>query len=301
MIAQAERPAERWQGLPLIIAAAVMWGTIGPATKGLFQISDATPLSIGLLRPLIALPALLAATILLLGPQAFRIKRRDLGVMACIGLVMSVYQVAFVAAVGQVGVTVATLITLCSVPVIVALLSGLFLGERLTRRVLLALAIAVGGAVLLVGSPTAEQAGSSPVRGALLALLSAMGYATMTLVGRLLAGRYHPLQPITVGVAVSALALLPIALASGFVLSYTPAGWALLLHLGLVPTALAYVLFFFGMRSTTATIASIVTLVEPLTAAILGWAIFGERLGPLSFLGAAMLVAAMLILSRRER
>jgi drug/metabolite transporter, DME family len=300
MTAQAQARASQGQGLPLIVAAAVMWGTIGPATKGLFQLSATNALSIGLLRPLIAFPVLLLASTLLLGPTALRIRRRDLAIMAVIGVVMAIYQVAFVAAVGRVGVTVATLITLCTVPVIVALLSSVLLGERLTRRVLMALAIAVAGAVLLVGAPSAEQAGSSPLIGALLALLSALGYASMTLFGRLLAGRYHPLQPITVGVGVSGLVLLPVALATGFVVEYSPAGWALILHLGLVPTALAYVLFFFGMRSTTATVASIVTLVEPLTAAILGWLIFDERLGPLAFVGAALLVGAMLILSRRE-
>ncbi|WP_289501200.1 DMT family transporter [Gloeocapsopsis sp. IPPAS B-1203] len=66
----------------------------------------------------------------------------------------------------------------------------------------------------------------------------------------------------------------------------------ILLYLGIVPTALAYLLYFSGIRHTTATIASIATLLEPLTATILAWWFFGEQIGAIGLLGAAMLVIA---------
>jgi DME family drug/metabolite transporter len=135
--------------------------------------------------------------------------------------------------------------------------------------------------------------------GVLFALGSGFGYAVLALCSRALAGRYHPLQPISVGFAVGAVLLLPFALATGFVATYPLAGWGLLLYLGLVPTAFAYWLFLQGMKHTTATTASILTLLEPLTSAALAAALFGERLGPLGFAGAALLLGAMAILLRR--
>ena len=78
-----------------------------------------------------------------------------------------------------------------------------------------------------------------------------------------------------------------------------PAGWLLLLHLGLVPTALAYILFLRGLRHVPAGVASIITLLESLTSALLAWLLFGEWLSPLSLLGAFLLIAAMLLLLRR--
>ena len=90
------------------------------------------------------------------------------------------------------------------------------------------------------------------------------------------------------------------ALATGFVISYPAGGWALLLYLGLVPTALAYVLFLSGIRQITATVASIVTLVEPLTSTMLAWLLFGEQLGPLGVFGAALLLGAIGLLYRGE-
>jgi DME family drug/metabolite transporter len=155
---------------------------------------------------------------------------------------------------------------------------------------------ALAGVCLLVQLPDGGGEGSAAL-GVALALGSALGYAVMTLCGRTLAGRYHPLQPLTLAVGVGALALLPAALATGLTLSYPPLGWALLLYLGVGPTALAYALFLLGMRSTTAVGASVVTLVEPLTAAVLAWLLFGERLGPLGLVGAALLLGAVILLT----
>ena len=62
-------------------------------------------------------------------------------------------------------------------------------------------------------------------------------------------------------------------------------------------TALAYVLFTVGLRRVPATAAGIVTLLEPLTATTLGVAVFGESLGALGVLGAALLLGALGLLA----
>jgi DME family drug/metabolite transporter len=194
-------------------------------------------------------------------------------------------------------VAIATLVTLCSAPVLVALISTFLTGERPSRIVIIALALAVVGVGLVVGfQPGARQQTVNPL-GVALALGSGLGYALVALSGRAVAGRYHPLQINAIAFAAGALALLPAALLTGFVGAYPPAGWALLLYLGLVPSALAYGLFLTGMRSTPATVASVLTLVEPLTATILAAVLFGERLGALGLLGGALLLGAILLLA----
>jgi DME family drug/metabolite transporter len=122
----------------------------------------------------------------------------------------------------------------------------------------------------------------------------------VALSGRAVARRYHPLQINTIAFAAGALALLPVAALTGFVVTYPPMGWALLLYLGLIPSALAYGLFLTGMRSTPATVASVLTLVEPLTATILAAILFGERLGALGLLGGALLLGAILVLALKS-
>ncbi|GAC1461850.1 MAG: EamA family transporter [Ktedonobacterales bacterium] len=287
----------RW----LIMLAAVLWGTVGVTTQMLYRISATNPLSVGFFRLGLATPCLAVACWSLLGRRMFHIARRDLAVMALIGMMLALYQVCFFAAIARVGVTVATLVTLCTAPVLVALLSVACARERLARPVVLALVCAVSGIGLVVGGRPGAARTAADTVGVLLALGSALGYAVVTLAARAIAGRYHALQINTVGFGCGALVLLPIALASGFAVIYPARGWLLLVYLGTVPTALAYVLFLTGMRSTIATVASILTLLEPLTATLLAWVLFGERLGPLGLVGACLLLGAMAVLARPEK
>lgn len=287
------------RGLVLILIAALLWGTVGVATKAIYNVAATNALSIGFLRLAIATPVLLVTCWRALGRRAFRVARRDLVLMLLIGATMAFYQVCFFAAIAHVGVAIAVLVTLCTAPVIVALFAAALLSEPLTATVVLALLGALAGTVMLSwGDPGAAGVRPDTITGVLLALGASLGYAVMTLCSRALAGRYHPLQPMTIGLAAGALLLLPFALASGLTISYPPTGWMLLLHLGLVPTALACVLFLAGMRHTTATVASIVTLIEPLTGTALAWLLFGERLGPLGLLGAVLLLGAIGVLYR---
>jgi DME family drug/metabolite transporter len=287
------------QGVLWIVAAAFLWGTVGIVSGALFRLADTDPLSIGLLRMAIAAPALVAACWASLGRRMFAVTPRDAALMLVIGVTMAFYQVCFFAAVERVGVAIAVLVTLCCAPVVVALLGAALLGEALSRPVLAALVCALAGAALLVwGGAPAGGDGAWAIQGVLLALCSSAGFALMTLCSRALAGRYHPILPFAWGITASALLLLPFALVGGLALSYPALGWGLLLYLGLGPTALAFVLFIVGMRHVTATVASIVTLLEPLTATLLAWLLFGERLGPGGLAGAALLLGAIALLVR---
>jgi len=292
------------RGLVLILIAALLWGTVGVATKTIYTLATTTALSIGFLRLAIATPVLLVASWRTCGRHALRITPRDLPAMLLIGVTMALYQVCFLGAIPRIGVASTTLITLCTAPVIVALLAAALLDEALTSRVVLALVAGLAGTVMLSWTnPSTLEGRHATLVGVGLALSSAIAYAIMTLCSRALAGRYHPLQPMTIGLGTGALLLLPFALASGISVSFPHTGWALLLYLGIVPTALAFVVFLTGIEHTTATVASIITLIEPLTATVLAWLLFDEQLGLLGLLGAALLLGAigLLYLGAPER
>lgn len=285
--------AESQRGLLQVMLAAVLWGTVGVTTKSLYAISDANPLSIGFFRLAFAVPVLALACWLTLRSRMFAVARRDFFLMALIGAMMALYQVCYFGAIQRVGVSIAVLITLCTAPVIVALLSVAFLRERLTWPVLAALVCALAGTALLIDLQPGGAAAGDALIGVLLALGSATGYAIIALLSRVLAGRYHPLQSTSIGFAVGAVMLLLLALPTGFVVVYSATAWLQLLYLGLVPTALAYFVFFTGMKHTSATVASVATLIEPLTSTALAVALFGERLGPTGWVGALLLLGAM--------
>ena len=71
-------------------------------------------------------------------------------------------------------------------------------------------------------------------------------------------------------------------------------------YLGVVTTALAYLLFYAGMRTTAGSVAAVLTLLEPLVAAVLAVVVLGERLTPSTVAGGLLLLAAVVVSYRRE-
>ena len=145
---------------------------------------------------------------------------------------MALNQVAFVFALTFANVTIATLVTLCTIPVCAALLSRALLGEALQSRTVVALVSAIVGVALLVGFDRLAEKGASTWIGVGLALLSATSFGLIQVCVRVLANRYYPMQTLSVFFFVVVLALLPITLVQGFVTTYPFVGWVLLAHLG---------------------------------------------------------------------
>ncbi len=280
----------------LIVCASVSWGTIGIANQALYAYGATNALSLTFLRLAIATPLFFLASWTRLGRRLFHIKHRDLAVMMCMGSMMALSQTFYVAAIPSAGVTISTLIAICIVPVIIALVSTLVTRERLTPLTLFALVGAVGGTVLLVAARPHLNEGSVSFLGVFFAFLSACAYAGFILCRRLLTGSYHPLQINFVAFGTGTLLLLFCTSSTRLMLVYPASGWLLLLYLGCVPSALGYALFQTGMRSLSATVASIVTMCEPLTAALLAWILFREELGPFGLLGAGFLLGAMAVI-----
>jgi len=279
-----------------IVCASVSWGTVGVASQILYGYGATNALSLTFLRLAIATPVFFLASWISLGRHLFHIKRRDLRTMMLMGSMIALSQVCYVAAISSAGVSVSTLIAICAAPVLIVLLSALIARERLTLMTLIALLAALSGTVLLVATHSHAGGGTVSLFGALLAFLSACGYAGFVFCGRLLTSSYHPLQINSVSFGTGALMLLVCASSTRLVLAYPAGGWLILLYLGCVPTALGYGLFQIGIRSLSATVASIVTMCEPLTAAFLAWILFREELGPFGLLGAGFLLGAMAII-----
>ncbi|MFG1686776.1 DMT family transporter [Nonomuraea sp. NPDC049269] len=229
------------------------------------------------------------------GSLAGRVNRRVL----VVGVGMAVYQTAYFGAIAQSGVAIATVVTMGATPVFTALGSRFLLREHLGRAALAALATALGGLFLLTGESAVSaedgDVGGARPAGIALALVSAAGYAAVTLYSR----RHHddPQRTAMGGFAVAAVCLAPFALADGVLPEAGVTPVALLIYLGAVPTALAYALFFRALTALNATTVSIISLGEAVGAAVLGVVLFGERLAPLAWCGCALLLAAVVVLA----
>ena len=287
-------------GLVLIALAAISWGTTGATMTLLAQRAAADPMLVGFVRLAIAAPLLLVAG--WVSAPGWRVAgRRDALALLAMGGAMAAYQVFYFRAVTLTGVAVAALLAICSAPLMIAGLAALFLRERLTPALGVSLATAVAGtALLVIGPGRIGEISSGFALGTLLALGAGLSYAIYAVVGKATLARVAPLPLAGVTFTVAALVLSPVLLWEPSVTRPLATGWPLFLYLGLVPTALAYGLFTVGLRRTPATVAGITTLLEPLTASILGILLFGERLGVAGTIGAILLLAAIALLTVRR-
>ncbi|MFB7191066.1 DMT family transporter [Streptomyces sp. NPDC056230] len=177
-----------------------------------------------------------------------------------------------------------------------------FLGEHIGRGGLLAVAGAlVGNTVLVLGN----QPGVVRPLGVGMALLSAAGYAVSNVLGRWTGRHDAGEDPFILTVwsfLIGAAVMLPLARAEGLVPhSAHPAEVALLmLYIAAVTTALAYPLYFAGVAALRAATASVMMLLEPVSAAVLAVVFLGERLTAATVAGTVVLLAAVAGLAAAE-
>ena len=290
------------RGLFLVLAAAVLWGTGGLVATLAYDRTDLTAIDVATWRLLVAAVAGVPL-VRRFGSGASGRQRllgaRPLGAVV-VGAGLAWYQVSYFAAVERAGVSLSTFIALGAAPVLVAVAEAVLHRRRPSTVVLVALALALSGLVLLAGGPVelaGPGRGGDVVLGGLLALGSAAGYAAVTVVSSRVRGDDDPRAFAARTFAVGALALLPVALVGGGLdVPLDGAAAGALVYLGVGPTAGAYAMFFAGLGSVRASAASIATLVEPLTAALLAAAVLGERLSARGLSGAALLVGAVVLL-----
>jgi DME family drug/metabolite transporter len=281
----------------LIALAAVSWGTTGTATTFLVRDTAISPLAIGVAR--LALAALVLG-ILARRAGSLRIARAELVPCIAMGATMAVFQAGYFSAVVLVGVALTALIAICSAPLIIAVLARIFLAERLSPLGMAALALGVTGTAMLIGGTTAITGARTYAAGVLLALAAGASYATYVVIAKTSVARSQPLPVAAWTFAAGTLWLAPVLAAVAPSSSQLATGWPWLLYLGVVTTGLAYAAYTTGLQSTSAAGAGIVALLEPLTATLLGVALFNERFGPTGIVGGLLLLSAVTLLIREE-
>ena len=286
---------DRLRGLALISLAAVSWGTTGAVTTILVAQAAATPLVIGAVRMLLAAALLVAAARGVSGMRA--LTRGDRWRCIAAGACNAGFQAAYFTAVTLTGIAVAALIAICSAPILIAVLALAMLGERPSPRVVGALLLGVAGTILLVVG--AGPDGAAPPRfgaGVAFALTAGLSYALYVVIMKAAVTRGAPLAGAAWTFATAAVVMAP-ALASDGAARQIQLGWPWLLYLGAVTTAAAYAVYTTGLRHVPASVAGVAALLEPLTATLLGVALFGERLGAVGWLGAVLLLGALVLLT----
>jgi drug/metabolite transporter, DME family len=288
-------------GRVYVLAAAVLWGTSGTAQA--LGPAQASAVAVGFGRILIGSVVLIAVAAYRDSGSLARVIRLGGRPALCAAVATALFQAAFFSAVALTGVAVGTVVALGSAPMFTGLLARLTVGERPGRRWGVATGLAVCGCTLILAPWEAGTAAVSTL-GVALALLSGFTYGVYTVSAkRLLLRNAPPLGILAVTLGGGALLLAPfvaVMTAAGHVrvrLLFSLSGLGMLLWLGIVTTAAAYVLYTIGLRRVPAATVGSLGLGEPLTASVLGFLVLGERPGLPALAGAALLFAGLLLLA----
>ncbi|WP_244930407.1 DMT family transporter [Nocardioides sp. W7] len=291
-------------GLLQVALAGALWGTGGLAVQ---VVRDVLPMSVLVIS---AWRMVIAALVLV---AVLALTRQSAGVVALlrtrpayavgVGTATAAYQALYFVSVVNVGVTVATVVSLGLAPVLLTVGEAVRDRRRPDTGHLLVLGVALTGLLLVSGTAHSGDSGPHPLLGLLTAVGSGTAYALTTALGRPLAQVTSPLALTTTTTTVGALVLLPLAALSALggspVLTTDPVAAGTLLYLGVMTMALAYGLLYAGLRTTPGSAAVIATLLEPVTAALVAAAFLDERIGALGVVGTALILLAVAGLGRR--
>lgn len=182
-------------------------------------------------------------------------------------------------------------------PILVTLGARFIFLERITVALLVGLALAILGGILLVGASL--QITRDYVVGDFLALVTAFFYAAYLLTVKYLRRRFStPTILLFSGLVSSPLLLGAAMLSREPLLAGTVRGWFVLLMLAWVSQVGGQGLITYGMAHLTASFTAVSLLLQPVVAAVLAWLILDEQLTWLHAMGGAVILTGIAVASR---
>jgi drug/metabolite transporter (DMT)-like permease len=178
-------------------------------------------------------------------------------------------------------------------PIFVTLAGWLFWRQTVTRVFLIGMIVAIAGMFVLVGPNFAV--GGTRLLGDALGALTGMFYA-----GYMLAIKFardaeaSTARLMAWSTTITAIALLPVALLSPQpFLPQTEVGWWVVIGLAVITQMLGQGLIAYAFAHLPASLSSVSLLIQPVMATLFAWWLFNEAVGPIQFVGGAIVLAGI--------
>jgi drug/metabolite transporter (DMT)-like permease len=301
------------RGYPIALLSAAILSTTAIFIRYLTQTYQVPPLVLAFWRDVFVVISLLPV-LALLRPILLRVGRGQLIYLVLYGMVLSVFNALWTISVALNGAAVATVLVYCSAA-FTALLGWWLLKERLDWVKLLAVVLGLGGCVLVSGAYDPSVWGAN-ITGILTGVLSGLGYAVYSLMGRSAAQRgLNPWTTLLYTFGFAAVFLLLINLIPGgllraadgtaataahpaelFWLGGALVGWGILFMLAAGPTVLGFGLYNVSLSLLPSSVANLIVTLEPAFTAFIAYFLLGERLGGLQIAGSLMILLGVVFL-----
>ena len=283
----------------LIILAGIFWGSMGIFVRKLGTYGF-TSVQIVAIR--ITLAALVFSIVLFIRDRSgFRITLRDLPLFLGLGFgSILFFTVCYFIAITIMPLSTAAILLYTS-PIWIMLMSMLFFREKLNRIKLIALVLAFAGCVLVSGI---SGEGITLV-GLLIGLGSGIGYGLYSILGTIALRRYSPYTVTTYTFLFAAAGSWLVCGPADMISKFTAAAdLPFLLFFccltALVTAVIPFLSYTLGLRTVEASRAGILATIEPMVATLIGILVFAEPLTLLSGLGILLILAAVVLLNRKQ-
>jgi len=297
----AEQKIPRWVGIALLLAMAVVFGSNHIAARIAFDHGANVTTAVAFRS---TGTALFVLALLLLSGTSLKVERKTLGRALVIGLFLSVQSYCLYSAVALIPVALA-LLAFQTFPMVLALLSWISGGERPSRRVRVAMPIALAGLALAldVAGKSGDFSGrwSEIGAGVLWAGGASLSFAmVLLLTTRWLGGMDGRLRSFLTMSVVALVVLAGGAASGGFAFPVDGTGWiALLLLTAFYGTAITS-MFVLLPRLGAVNNAAVLNF-EPIAVLGLAWLILGQAVAPLQILGAFIVVGAIMWMGAEKK
>ncbi len=274
-----------------VLLSAAMWGCIGLFTRSM-QSLRFTAVQIVCVRAVITV-ILMAIVILIINPLLFKIRFRDLWMFFGTGILsFLVFNICYMSSINENSLSVACILMYTS-PIWVATLSIPLFKEKLTSQKIFAFILSFGGCFMMCCSDTLKLTKI----GLAFGLCSGLGYALYSIFGKFAAAKYNSLTITFYTFLFGSIGDLPLCnIPSLLPLVSNFKGIALSFGVAITCTVLPYLLYTYGLSKIGAGKASVIAILEPAVASLVGVLFFSESLGILGFIGLALVMAGLIYL-----
>lgn len=277
----------------IVLCGGILWGTTGTAQTFIPETVD--PFIVATMRLAIG-GLVLILGLLLLGK--LNISRWPWRNILVVSFVLALFQFFFFSSVRMTGVAVGTVVSIGSAPVFSGLMEWIFLRHPPNRQWTIATTMAIIGSGLLFFN---KDLVIIDTVGVTFAIVAGFLFASYTFLNKGVLEKVEPIEAVAVVFTISALLLLPFYFNFSSEGLLTKSGLTAIIYIGLVTTALGYVLFSTGLKYIPSSAATTLSLAEPFTAAILSVVIVGEYLNMSAWTGVFLLMTGIIVLTIRPR
>lgn len=276
-----------------VLLAAILWGMTGTAQT--FLDKGVSPIAVATIRSAIG-GGLLLVVAVLLRKISFRTWSWKWTILAAASIAL--FQGLFFTSIRLTGVAIGTIVTIGSAPMFSGVLEWLFWKTRPSKIWGIATIMTITGCILLF-----INSGDRAIHlgGVGLAVCAGLSFAVYTNMSKQLMAQQEALPAVAMTFSICAVLLLPFSISSGFSWLAEMQNLWTMIFMGVMCTSIAYLLFLSGLQKISSSSAVTLSLAEPLTAAMLGVLLVGEHLSSTSWVGVAMLLGGIVVLTLTGR